>query len=229
MQIYENTPVIGLQDHVVTTASATVKAEHIIVCADYAARDLGLLRNEVYHVQTFLMASAPLTSAQVKKIFPGQRFMAWDTDLVYQYYRLTGDNRLLLGGASVIDTYAQHEHHDNKRIYKKLTRYAHATFPGVNPQFEYLWPGLIGISKDLLPLAGRDVTMPSVYVIAAATGLPWAAALGAYSAEHIIDNRTDLDAFFSPQRHFILGPISQSILGTRLTFALSNFFTVGSL
>jgi hypothetical protein len=34
---------------------------------------------------------------------------------------------------------------------------------------------------------------------------------------------------FSPYRSFPLGPVTQMVLGTRLTFALSHFLSVGSL
>ncbi len=49
--------------------------------------------------------------------------MTWDTDLIYQYYRITGDNRLLLGGADLFYTYAAMEKMHPKRILKKLTKY----------------------------------------------------------------------------------------------------------
>lgn len=227
--IYEETPVITLQDHAVQTHHARIQAEHIIVCTDHYAGELKSLIDKVYHVQTFLMLSAPLSQQQIKKIFPEHQYMAWDTDLVYHYYRLTGDNRLMLGGAGVFDTFAHREKHDNNRVAKKLARYFDTKFPGLNLQFEYMWPGLIGISKDLLPIVGPDRTMSSVYYVTAATGLPWAAALGVYSAEHLIDKKSSFDALFSPYRHFTFGPVTQKILGKPITFAVSDFLTIGSL
>lgn len=228
VRIYEETPAIDIQEHMVKTPTAIIEAKHIIVCTDRYATSLDTLKNLVYHAQTFLTISTPLSDIQIKKIFPEKQCMIWDTDLIYHYYRLTGDNRLLLGGADILDTYANNEKHNNTRTIKKLARYFNEKFPEVNIQFEYVWPGLIGISKDLFPLAGHDAKMPSVYYITAATGLPWAAALGAHSAERIINNDTSFDHLFSPYRSFKVGPLAQSILGTRLTFALSNFLTSGS-
>lgn len=229
VQIFEETPVLELKDHRAITPTATVKAQHIIVCTDHFAAAFKNFKHMVYHAQTCLMISAPLTQAQIKKIFPNKPYMAWDTDLIYNYFRLTGDNRLLLGGASLLDTYATQEHHNNTRVTQQLARYFENKFPGTHIQFEYSWPGLIGISKDLFPLAGYDAQMPSVYYIAAAAGLPWAAALGAYSAEHILEKNTALEQMLSPYRSFPLGQTAQTLLGTKLTFALSNFLTVGSL
>lgn len=229
VQIYEDTPVIDIQDHVVKTPTARVKAEHIIVCTDRFAQSLESLYDKVFQVQTFITLSAPLTATQVKMIFPHDQYMVWDTDLVYNYFRLTGDNRLILGGSNVFNTYASEEKHNPHAIVKKLTRYFDEKFPGVNPQFEYVWPGLIGITKDVFPIAGYDRTMPSVYYVTGATGLPWASTLGAHSADVILDNNTAFEHCLSPYRPFRLGAFTQRILGTRLTFALSNFLEVGSV
>ncbi|MBI2774846.1 FAD-binding oxidoreductase [Candidatus Dependentiae bacterium] len=229
VRIYEETPVIDIKNNEVTTFGGTVQTEHIIVCTDRFAQALPLLKNNLYHVQTTLMISAPLSDNHIKQIFPDKLCMVWDTDLVYHYYRITGENRLLLGGARLIDTYAKKETHDNTRTATILGNYFAKKYPQVPVSFEYMWPGLIGVSKDLFPLAGRDREMKSVYYIAAATGLPWAAALGAYSADCMLDNNAAFDSYFSPYRSFTLGPIANHLLGTRLTFALSNFLTVGSV
>lgn len=228
VRVYEETPAVTIQEKKVITPQATIKAEQIIVCTDRFEPALSPLWDALYHVQTFLMMSSPLSDKQVAKIFPTKPFMVWDTDMVYNYYRLTGDNRLMLGGSDLLYTYAD-ESHNNKRIAKKLINYFNTKFPSVGVEFEYIWPGVVGISKDVFPLAGFDKNMPSVYYIAGACGLPVAAAVATYCADRIVNNNREFDDCFSPQRPFTLGQITQKILGTRLTFALSNFLAVGSL
>jgi gamma-glutamylputrescine oxidase len=229
VQIFEESPVVSIQNNEVTTPIARVKTQTIVVCIDRFADALPALWDKVYHAQTNILLSAPLSESQIKSIFPHQLYMVWDTDLVYNYFRITGDNRLILGGASIFDTYAPQEKHHNLRTVNKLKNYFAKKFPEANVQFEYVWPGLIGISKDLFPIAGYDEQMPCVYYITAATGLHWGSALGHYCAQRIIDGYTDYDHYFSPSRPFPLGSFANRILGTRATFALSNFFTVGSL
>ncbi len=229
MQIYEETPATHIAEKKVTTPYATIKADHIVVCTDRFEPALSQsLWDKIYHVQTFLMVSTPLSDAQVKSIFPTKSFMVWDTDMIYNYYRLTGDKRLMLGGSDLFYTY-MNESHNNARVAKKLIAYAHKHFPSANLEFEYIWPGIVGISKDVFPVAGFDEKMPSVYYIAGACGLPVAAALGTHCADRIINNNTEFDAYLSPYRSFKLGSVTQRILGTKLTFALSNFLAVGSL
>jgi gamma-glutamylputrescine oxidase len=95
-------------------------------------------------------------------------------------------------------------------------------FPHTPLDLEYFWPGMIGVSKDLLPLAGRDPARPTISFVSGATGLAWAAALGRYMAEKLQSDRADLDPEFDPSRHFIVGPKVQHIIGTAGAFALSH-------
>lgn len=229
VKIYEESPAITIQEKMVKTPQATITADHIIVCTDRFEPAASLLWDKVYHVQTFLMLSAPLSENQIKKIFPDKPFMVWDTDMIYQYYRITGDNRLMLGGSDLFYTYSKNESHGNSRVAKKLINYFNQRFPQVKAEFEYMWPGLIGISKSVFPIAGFDKTMPSVYYIAGACGLPFAAALGKHCVDRIVNNNSEFDDYFSPYRRAMFGSFAQRVLGTRLTFALSNFFSVGSL
>jgi gamma-glutamylputrescine oxidase len=222
VKIYEETPALAVQDHTITTPYGQVHADKIIVCLDQFAPDIGVLQEQVYHAQTFLMVSQPLTNEQIKYIFPDKLYMVWDTDLIYQYYRISTDNRLMLGGASLFYTYASHEKHNNHYMAKHLINYFKKKFPKVTLNFEYMWPGLIGLSKDIMPLAGADKNNSHIYYISAAAGLPWAAALGHYSCEYMLNNKHNLDTFFNPYRQMPIGSFVQKIIGKPLAFALSN-------
>ncbi len=227
VQIFEETPVLDFKQHTVNTLHGIVKAKHIIVCTDRFTPNFGTLTKEIYQVQTFLLASQPLTDEEITQIFPKNRFMVWDTELIYNYFRMT-QNRLLLGGGSLFNLYDGRESHASNYMYTKLTRYFEKQFPAISLQFEQFWPGMIGISKDVAPITGFDQSNPSIYYIAAATGLPVAAALGIYCADHIIDSRDDLKDYFSPYRKYSIPNWANSLLGNRLSFALSNFMSVGS-
>jgi glycine/D-amino acid oxidase-like deaminating enzyme len=128
----------------------------------------------------------------------------------------------LLGGSDLISTYASKATHDYASIVTKLTDYIAKKFPSLDIKFEYVWPGLMGISKDISPIAGRDKDKPYLFYVAAAAGLPIAAALGRYSAENLVDGNNEFDVYFSPYRKFSVSGIAQSILGKKLSFAISN-------
>lgn len=227
--IYEETPAISINDHVVQTPHATIQAEHIIVCTDRFTRGLSSLHDDIYHAQTNLLLSAPLPEQEIQKIFPAERYMVWDTDSIYQYYRVNGDNRLMVGGSNVFTAFSAQEKHHNASVIKKLSNYIQQKFPTLKVQFEYSWPGMIGISKDIVPIAGFDAHMPSVYYVAAAAGLPWAASLGMHSCDHVLNKHSEFEKYFSPYRSYPVGRIVQKIIGDKLTFMLSNLLTVASI
>ena len=223
--IFEETPVTSIDNHILKTQHATITADSIIICADRFLPQLGFLTKEVYHAQTFLMISQSLSQDEIALLYPHKNYLAWDTDLIYSYFRVARNNRLLLGGGSMLTTLSSDEQHNYRPIIKKLTNYFKDKFPQVNVQFEYVWPGLIGLSKDTAPLAGRDKQKPYIYFISAVAGLPIAAALGTYSAEHIIEGRDDLDSYFSPYRSFFIGGFTQTLLGKKISFGISNLMS----
>lgn len=220
--LFEETPVIEVNDKEVKTAHGTVTADHIIVCVDKFLPELGLLAKQIYHAQTFLMVSQVLPAEVIKSIFPENNYMVWDTEFIYNYFRITGQGRLLLGGGSVFNTFDTNESYHNQYMYRKLTKYFAKKFPTLSIQFEQYWPGLIGLSKDIGPIAGADKERKSIYYISAAAGLPIAVGMGIYCVEHILNDRTDLDFCLSPYRSFFIGNGLQTILGKKISFALSN-------
>lgn len=221
--IFEDSPVIKVDSKGVYTQFGSVFADYIVLALDRFIPNLSNLKTEVYHAQTFLLVSKVLDEEQIKSIFPNKRYMVWDTDLIYQYYRITGENRLLLGGSSFLYNYSKNRSFDNKIVFNKLTKYFKNKFPQTNIEYEYMWPGMIGLSKDIMPIGGPDKYNSNIYYAGTASGLPWSAALGMYIADHAINHRTELDAYFSPYRKFFIGNTIQSFLGTKLSFALSNF------
>ncbi len=225
VRIYEDTEVTEITSENVFTPRGKVRAGAVILATDRFTPELGKLSKTIYHAQTFLSISAPLSDTEAHAIFPQQPLMVWDSDLIYQYYRLIGGNRMLLGGGNMFSTYAKREALDIRGIARKLASYFEKKFPQVSIRWEYLWPGLIGITKDLLPVAGQDEKMPHVYYAGAGAGLPWSAACGRYIAEKIIAGRNDFDVFFSPSRRFFVPDSVQTVIGTKAAFGISNFRT----
>ncbi len=220
--IYEQTPVERIVGQEIFTPHGRITADHIIVCTDRFIPDLGVLNKEIYHVQTFLGITKPLLPEQVLRIFPNDALMVWDTDLVYNYFRKTSDNRLLIGGGDLVYTYAHNVTKNTARFGRRLKNYIQKKFPSITIEMEFLWPGMLGVSKDLLPIIGPDDHNDRVFYVGAATGLPWAAALGQYAAGRLLHGINEFDEDFSSKRRFVIGPRMQSLLSTPATYALSH-------
>ncbi|MBI2109353.1 MAG: FAD-binding oxidoreductase [Parcubacteria group bacterium] len=228
VRIFENTAVSSIDaSGVVTLDGHRVDATHTIICIDKFLPELRRFKKDVYHVETYLSLSKPLSQEIIKKMFPQGPFMMTDSDMIYQYYRVTGEGRLLLGGGDYLTTYAYKRSVNPEHIIPKLTRYMQKKFPNIPIEIEYVWPGLLGVSKDLVPLAGADKKMPNVYYVAGATGLAWALGLGTYIAEKVLEGRNDYDELFSLYRHFPLDPLMrafQRLITTPMAFGLSHAF-----
>ena len=221
VRIFEGTPVTRLNAGGVETPGGAVTARSVAVLTDYELPALGLAA-PVYHIQTFLSISRPLRDHEIRTIFPGDRLMVWDTDLIYQYFRITGEGRLLLGGANLCSMYSSRESPSSEPVARKLYRYLFKHFPSLKLEIEHLWSGLIGVSQDFAPVAARHDALPAVYFGGAGAGLPWAAALGEYLAEKITEGRAEFDDILSPGRSFPIGRRLQCLLGKPAAFALSH-------
>lgn len=228
VSIFEKTNVslIG-HEEVLTENGHHVRAEYVVVCVDKFLPHLRRFTKDVYHVETYLTLSEPLSDDDIARIFPSGNLMVNDSDIIYQYYRITSDRRLLLGGGDYLTTYAYTKSRRPERIIPKLSRYMAKKFPELTFNIEYVWPGLLGVSKDLIPIVGADRAMPYVYYISAATGLAWATGVGVYVAEKILNRRDEYDDLFSPYRRFPLDPLMrmfQPFITTPMTFGLSHAF-----
>lgn len=222
VEVFEQTPVTRVLKDRVETAGGSVHARDIVVCGDRFVPELGLARKEVYHVQTFLAVTRPLSDGDARRMFPAGPLMVWDTNLTYKYFRLTGEQRLLIGGGTLLSTYAPHGRHRPEIAAGAFTKYLACHFPKLTVTFDACWPGMIGITKDFAPVIGRHPRHASVHFAAGAAGLPLAAALGNYLGEKIATGRADFDALLAVDRKFPVGPAVQSVIRTPAAFALSH-------
>lgn len=105
----------------------------------------------------------------------------------YMYYRMTFDNRFLLGGAR--HKYMAHENDTtedrvNSLIQEELERYMKEHFPDVTQPVSRRWAGIMGFSLDGLPLAGILPKKPRVGFAVGFTG--HGLAMGAGVAERAV-------------------------------------------
>ncbi len=222
VSIYEDTDVTSLGVEGVEAGQHVVRARHVAVCTDHRMPpQLHTVASEVYHIQTFLAVTHPLRDADVERLFPDGRLMVWDTDLIYQYLRLTPDNRLLIGAGNLLYTYRQPEQITPPRIVNKMQTYLRTRFPWLTVELDCTWPGLIGVSKDFVPIADHGAPCPSVGYVTASAGLPWAAALGRRMAALILGQEAPIPAL-GPTRDYPLPEALAWLVGKPGVFALSH-------
>ncbi len=220
LRIFEATRVTELLPRAVRSAAGELRCEKVVIATDRFTPQLGLERRDAFSVQTVLALSVPLPAERLAALFPTGPLLVWDSALEYRYFRSTGDGRLLIGGNRLTRTYLSSSDATGA-VAKMLIEEVQQLLPGVGElDIEWQWPGRIGVSRDLLPIAGRLDERRSVAICGA--GLPWAALGGEIAARAALGLPTELDALFDPHRSFTEIELLQPVLGKPLTFALSH-------
>lgn len=226
VRVHESTEVLEIGDHRVRSHLGSVRAQQVIFCADKLPRSVTRFADNVFHAQTFLSISEPLGEREIASLFPSGPFQCWDSDLVYTYFRLTGDNRLLLGGGSALTTFSLHAL-QSPRVIEHVVAGFRAAFPQLaGVRFVQYWPGLIDTTRDLLPSVLKDDRDPWLHFVLGCVGLPWAAFCGDFAARHVLDPGNQDDhkyyQYFTPKRPFAVPVWAERFIGKPLVFALNN-------
>jgi gamma-glutamylputrescine oxidase len=227
MQVFESTAMERLEDHTVFTHGGSVTADRIIIAVDKMSGSISPLAKEIFHAQTFMSVTEPLTDKEIGLLFPsGKQMQCWDSRLVYSYFRLTGDNRLLLGGGSAITTFLK-DAYNNPTVINRVIKRFKAHFPFLKDlSFIQFWPGLIDTTRDLLPIIVKPPTQPHLQFILGIVGLPWAAFAGSFAARNVLgtgdEDYKKYYPYFSNRRHFVLPIGLAKIIGKPALFSLSN-------
>ena len=226
IDIYESSRALSLSDHTVKTHMGSVTADQIIICADKLGPELSPYSWNVYHEQTFLSITEPLSSSENLALFPTEPFQCWDSDLVYSYYRLTGNRRLLLGGGSLLTTYSRNDSTTSGVIDHVIGGFRRM-FPQLRSlKFIQYWMGRIDMTRDLLPTVLREPGSPWVHRVFGCVGLPWATFCGDFAARQILAESETGDekyyGYFDISRRFLVPIWLEKLIGKRLAFPLNN-------
>lgn len=238
MQIFESTEMERLEDHTAYTHAGSVTADNIIIAVDKLTNSISPLADETFHAQTFLSVTEPLTDRERRILFPaGEQMQCWDSKLVYSYFRLTGDNRLLLGGGTPITTFLK-DAYNNPGVVRRIIKDFRGHFPELNDlSFIQFWPGQIDMTRDLLPVIARPPGHAHVRFILGCVGIPWATFCGSFAARNVLaeadeDYRKYFN-YFSNRRLFALPSSLGRIIGKPMLFSLANswakFYQVDTL
>lgn len=165
--LYEHSPVLEIEPHVVRTAKGEIKCKQVIVAVDGR---LELLLPQVkspevkYPVRTTrlqMLATAPTQEITV----PKPVYLRWG----YEYYQQLPDGRIALGGFR--DAAPEEEWTTNtepsEKIQNKLTDFLRNHI-GVQAEVTHRWAASVSYKEDGLPYFGE--VMPNVWAIGAYSG-----------------------------------------------------------
>lgn len=226
VQIYESTEVERINGNTAFTHLGSVKAKYIIVCSDKMPAEFAPVASYLYHAQTFLSISEPISKKDIMYLFPEKSMMCWDSKLVYSYYRITGDNRILLGGGSALTTFTPLDVTSPIVIENVIVDFK-KRFPELEElKFIQYWPGRIDTTQDIMPIVDYDRGNKTITYVLGCVGLPWAAACGTFAAERYLnpEKSQPYEQFLRMDRKFFFPKVAQRIFGKMITFSLNNAY-----
>jgi len=152
-KIFENTPVTSVETDAAPkahTAAGTVSAKFMVLAGNAYMRDtVPYLYRRLMPVQSYILATEPLSENMAKSLLPGDEAVA-DCNFIVNYFRLSGDRRMLFGGRASYSTLQPSD------LYSFMKPRMTAVFPQLaDARLDYCWGGYIGITVDRMPHLGR--------------------------------------------------------------------------
>ncbi len=158
VRIYEDASVTGLRRlqgsaHDVQSARGAVTAKQVFVATGPSQKGpFGWFRRRVIPIGSFIIATEPLSPAQLDDIMPTRR-TATTTKHVGNYFRISPDDRLIWGGRARFALSSPISDAKSGRVLQASLR---QVFPQLgNVGIDYCWGGVIDLTADRLPRAGE--------------------------------------------------------------------------
>lgn len=211
-QIFEGTPVSEIQRGeklTIHTPQGKVTAEKIVLATNAYSHLLPQLRSKQVPAFTHMVVTEPLSPEKLAPIGWANRQGIEDARNLVHYFRLTIDNRLMIGGSDVSISYGRDMERDsNLRIFSNLERDVIWLFPDLKGvRFTHRWGGPVSVPIDLAPAIGHLGDQRIVYSLGCVGhGVSMTHLNGCLLADLVLERRTDLTEVWFVDRRLIPWP-----------------------
>ena len=153
VQIFEQSPVVGIEHGErpkVKTANGYIQADTVVLAGNaYSQLEPKYLSNLVFPAGSYIIGTEPLSEDVVNRVNP-MDVAVCDVNEVVDYYRLSGDKRMLFGGA------CNYSGRDPVSIKSYILPRMLKIYPDLKDiRIEFEWGGKIGIVLNRIPAVGR--------------------------------------------------------------------------
>lgn len=159
VRVYEETPVVQLETGPtfrLTTPAGVLEAGKLALAANAYSHLFPQVRRKQVPAFTYMIATEPLTAEQLAPIGWTGREGLEDARNLIHYYRLTPDDRLVMGGGPVGITWANRLDADRSDdAWKHLEEHVRFLFPSLaDAAITHRWGGPFSVTLDLTPAMG---------------------------------------------------------------------------
>ncbi|KUJ84706.1 FAD-binding oxidoreductase [Microbulbifer flavimaris] len=159
VQFYEHSRVTsyrGGNPCVVETAKGQVRATNVVLaCNGYLGNLEPRMAGKIMPINNFVLATEPLSDSLAEELIANDHALQ-DTLFVIDYWKLSGDNRLIFGGG---ENYTARFPQDIRSFVRK---YMLRVYPQLaDTRIDYGWGGTLAITLNRMPHLGR--LEPNIY------------------------------------------------------------------
>jgi glycine/D-amino acid oxidase-like deaminating enzyme len=168
VDIYERTAVVKIEPGTpvtVVTESGRVRADALVLATNGYSAALGFFKRRIIPMCTYIIATTPLSEAQLASIGWAGREKLSDMRPFFNYFHLSADNRIIFGGEGARYNYGgalcKGEH---QPTFRKLRSSLFQSFPQLEGiDITHAWGGTLGMSLDLVPSVGMLGENPNIF------------------------------------------------------------------
>jgi len=159
VEVFEHSRILRINPGkkvVIETEFGEVEAPDIVVTLNGYAPKIGFFEGRVIPLTNHVIATEPLTTRQMESIgWRGRENLA-DIRSIFDYFRLTADNRIVFGGQEMLYFYNNTPSTGNyKPLVDKLIGSLYTTFPQLEGvAVTNAWSGTMGFTLDFFPSIG---------------------------------------------------------------------------
>jgi gamma-glutamylputrescine oxidase len=207
VRVHERTRVSGLAPGAspsLAFAGGTLAAGQVVLATDAYTPQIGLLRGQLIPIQTHVIQTDRLTPEQLGRLnWPG-RTPFFEASNLFNYYRLTRDDRIVFGGGRPLYHAAAGDRQTgatdiaDPRVWEAQKQVFRERFPALGDvAIVRQWAGTVGMTLDNLPVIGELVEAPGVFFAGGwnGHGVALATSSGATVADLVMRRRSERTAF----------------------------------
>jgi len=217
--VHEGTPVGSIErpDRFrLSVPGGSVDAERLVLATNAYSHLLPPLRGKQIPAWTYVIATEPLSPERLEPIGWAGREGVEDARNLIHYYRLTPDNRLLMGGGPVGLGFGRDMDRDsNPAAWAHLEEHVRSLFPSLaGARITDRWGGPFSVTSDLTPAIGRLGDSRAVYSVGCiGHGVSMTHLNGQTIRDLVLERRTELTEHFFVDRRVIPWPPEPLRLG----------------
>jgi gamma-glutamylputrescine oxidase len=200
--IYEQTRALKVNPGktiTVETDFGEVDTDSIVIATNAYSPMLGLFKNSILAISDYVIATEPLSDEQMQSLGWEGRNGFSDTRNIFNYVRISEDNRIIFGGESPAYYFGNRPGSiNNKKILLTLEKRLLTLWPQLKGvKITHRWGGTDGFSRDEMPLIGVMGEYNNIYygVGYSGEGVVWSQAAGEIISQLYAGEDTEMTRF----------------------------------